>query len=377
MHFFTSNFHCINIPPLFAITLFFIVGIIWHSAVSLFFILFLTTLCCTLFAYKKQFAFPTQFIMCSFFVLAGAWLHQKELRDYDGFYAFIDNKKFSVTGTVIDKNEATVNHQKTTVITLAIDTIATEHSTKKCNKVMMFYGKSNNAFVVGDTVTFFDMHCKMPSSRDFQLYQIKEQIVATIFSNDVHYRIDYHSPWSLRYWIWNEKTKLLNRLENKLSQRGFQFFSSLFLGNRSYVKSSLEETNEQFKAWGIYHFLARSGMHLALFIFIWQAIFCLLPLPMIIKQIILSLFSCIYFALTWTSTPFTRSFALFLLNKICLFSKTPFHTLHYLTLVCFGFLLYCPLYLFFLDFQLSFALTFALAWFNQVAIQHRSQLSKY
>jgi len=193
----------------------------------------------------------------------------------------------------------------------------------------------------------------------------------------VHYRIDYHSPWSLRYWIWNEKTKLLNRLENKLSQRGFQFFSSLFLGNRSYVKSSLEETNEQFKAWGIYHFLARSGMHLALFIFIWQAIFCLLPLPMIIKQIILSLFSCLYFALTWTSTPFTRSFALFLLNKICLFSKTPFHTLHYLTLVCFGFLLYCPLYLFFLDFQLSFALTFALAWFNQVAIQHRSQLSKY
>jgi hypothetical protein len=34
------------------------------------------------------------------------------------------------------------------------------------------------------------------------------------------------------------------------------------------------------------------------------------------------------------------------------------------------FLLYCPLYLFFLDFQLSFGLTFALAWLNQLYGQH-------
>jgi len=362
-------------PPLFAITLFFMIGIIFHSVVPLFFTIFLFTSCVAFFAYKRN--STLSIVICAFFALAGAWLHQKELHDYDEFYTFVENKKCIVTGTVIDKCKATVNHQTTTLITLAIDTITTDLCTKKSNKTLLLYGKNNNCLAVGDRTTLLGISFKKPSSGDFQRYQIKEQVVATLFNNYVHYRIDYHPQWSLRYWIWNEKTRLLSGLENKLSQRGFQFFSSLFLGNRTYVKSSLEETNEQFKIWGIYHFLARSGMHLALFIFIWQAIFCLIPLPLIIKQIILSLFSCVYFALTWTSTPFTRSFALFLLNKICLFSKKPFHTLHYLTLVCFGFLLYCPLYLFFLDFQLSFALTFALAWFNQIAIQHRSQLSKY
>lgn len=373
----SKNFHLITIPPLFAVTLFFILGIIWHTALTLFFMFFLLTLCYAFFVYQKQNTFPKQLVICSFFVLTGAWLHHKELRNYDEFYTFIDNKKCTVTGTVIDKCKATVNHQKTILITLTIDTITTDLCTKKYNKTLLLYGKNNNSIDVGDTITLLDISIKKPSNKDFQLYQIKEQIVATLFINDAHYRVDYHSPWSIRYWIWNEKIRLLNALENKLSQHGFQFFSSLFLGNRAYVKSSLEETNELFKIWGIYHFLARSGMHLALFIFIWQAIFCLIPMPLTIKQIILSLFSCIYFVLTWTSTPFSRSFALFLLNKICLFSKTTFHTLHYLTLVCFIFLLYCPLYLFFLDFQLSFGLTFALAWFNQVTIQHRSQLSKY
>jgi competence protein ComEC len=370
MHLLAKNFHLINIPPLFAITLFFIIGIIWHAAFTLFVLIFLLLLCYALFAHLKQLSLPKQLLLCSLFTCAGSWLHHKELYDYDAFYTFVDNKKITITGTVIDKSEVINNYKKSTVITLAIDTIATNNSAQKSNKVILFYTESNNNAVVGDTVTFFNIRCKKPSSQSFQRYQIKEQIVATIFDNIPEYTVTYHPTWSLRYWIWNQKKRLLNGLAGKLSPNGFRFFSSLFLGNRACIKTELEETNEQFKTWGISHFLARSGLHLALFIFIWQAIFCVIPLPLMIKQIIISLLSCIYFILTWTSAPFTRSFALFTLNKVCLFTKTPFHLLHYLTLVCFGFLLYCPLYLFFLDFQLSFALTFALAWFNQLSTEH-------
>jgi predicted membrane metal-binding protein len=373
MNFFSSNFHRINIPPLLLIVFCFIIGISNHSLLLLFCAIFCLSLCCVFFAYIKQMQLPQQLILCSFFTLFGAWLHNKELQDYHNFYSFADNKKITVTGMVIDKNIATVNHQKTTVITLAIDTIATDIGTQKSNKVLLFYTKSNNGFVVGDTVTIFDVCCKKPSGEDFQHYQIKEQVLATLFCNDIHFHIDLHPRWSLRNWIWHEKKRLLDALAHKLSPNGFRFFSSLFLGNRACIKNELEATNEQFKTWGISHFLARSGLHLALFIFIWQAIFCVIPLPLIVKQIIISLLSCIYFILTWTSAPFTRSFALFVVNKICFFKKTSFHLLHYLTLVCFGFLLYCPLYLFFLDFQLTFALTFALAWFNQVSVQHKAQ----
>lgn len=374
MHSFTKHFHLITIPPLFTIMLFFIIGIIFHANLSFLLITFGLLLCYSLCAYSKQLPFPKQLLLCSFFAYAGAFLCQKEIHHYDDFYTFVDNQKITITGTVIDKNETTVHYKKTIVITLAIDTIATELCTKKSNKLLMFYTESNNNAVVGDNVTFFNMRCKKPSSESFQQYQIKEQIVATVFDNAPQYTINNHPTWSLRYWIWNQKKRLLDGLSNKLSPNGFRFFSSLFLGNRACIKTELQETNEQFKTWGISHFLARSGLHLALFIFIWQAIFCVVPLPLIIKQIIISLLSCIYFILTWTSAPFTRSFALFLLSKLCLITKTPFHLLHYLTVVCLCFLFYCPLYLFFLDFQLSFALTFSLAWFNQLSTEQARKI---
>jgi len=372
MNLFARNFYCVTIPPLLPITLCFIAGIALHVHVLLFFILFSLLICCVCYAHMKHIKIPQRLLLCSFFMFTGAWFYQKELRDYEKFYVFTDNKKITITGTILDKSTTMVNHQKTTVIALTIHDIATETGSYKSNKTLLFYTKSNNSLVVGDTVTFFNIRCKKPSSEEFQHYQIKEQVLATLFSDTFDYHIDHHPTWSLRHWIWNQKKRLLDALESKFSSHCFQFFASLFLGNRTYVKQSLEETNEQFKVWGIYHFLARSGLHLALFIFAWQALFCITPLPLIIKQIIIFFLSCIYFILTWTSTPFTRSFALFALNKVCLFNKTPFHTLHYLTLICFCFLLYCPLYVCFLDFQLTFALTFALVWFNQVIAQHRN-----
>lgn len=275
MYLFTKNFHLINIPPLFIITLFFIVGIIWHTTLIPFLAILVLLLFCALFAHLKQLPFPKQLILCSFFVCTGAWLHQKELRDYDDFYTFAHNKKITVTGTVIDKSEVIQHYKKLTAITLAINDVATAQCTQTSNKTLIIYTESNNSTVVGDTVTFYNIYCKKPSNESFQRYQIKEQIVATIFDDAPSYTINNHPTWSLRYWIWSQKKRLLDSLANKLSPNGFRFFSSLFLGNRACIKAELEETNEQFKIWGISHFLARSGLHLALFIFIWQAIFVL------------------------------------------------------------------------------------------------------
>lgn len=370
MEFFTQRFHLINIPPLVPIALFFIIGIIWHTNIGLLFAIFLISVGVSLYTYKKKLFLPKQLILCSFFCLTGAYLHQKELRDYDDFYEFTGSTAVTVNGTIIDKNIVESHYKKSIVLTLVIDTITNETISYKSNKVLMIYiPTTDDRITVGDTITLSNLRCKKPSSESFQRYHIKEQIASTIFEDNPDYTIKNHPTWSLRRWIWNQKQRLLNGLATKLSQDGFRFFSSLFLGNRLCIKQSLEETNEQFKTWGISHFLARSGLHLALFIFIWQGIFCIIPLPLIYKQLIISLLSFIYFILTWTSAPFTRSFALFILNKFCLFTKTPFHLLHYLTVVAFCFLLYCPLYIFFLDFQLSFALTFALAWFNQLSTQ--------
>ena len=343
-------------------------GIASHQWLSLLGIL----LACTLF----HFFFvrnTTQLILCSLFTLTGAYLYHQEWQKYHDFYEFVADKKITITGTIIDSNETVINHKKTTVLTLTTTTIATENQTKKCNKLLMLYTKCNKTIIVGDTVTFTDISCKLPSSHDFQQYQIKEQIIATIFDDELNYSIDYRPSWSLRLWIWQHKQRLLHSVKEKFSTDSFRFFSSLFLGNRACIKNELEETNEQFKIWGISHFLARSGLHLVLFLIAWQTVFATIPLPLVLKHIIMLLLSTLYFLLSWSSTPFIRAFALFMLGKICFFNKTPFHLLHYLTLVCFAFLLYCPLYLFFLDFQLTFVLTFALAWFNQLSTKQSLQ----
>src|SRR4030095_88432 len=334
-------------------------------------IIFFIAFCTLFFTHTRQSIVLKQLIICSSFTILGAYLHQKELYNYNAFYKFTNNSAVTINGMVVDKNNVIAHYKQFTVITIAINNINNKNNTYKSNKmIMMYIPKINDAIAVGDKITLFNIYCKKPLNESFQRYQIKEQIASTIFENSPHYIIDHHPTWSIRRWIWYQKNRLLNGLATKLSPAGFQFFTSLFLGNRACVKQSLEKTNEQFKTWGISHFLARSGLHLALFIIIWQAIFCIIPLPLLYKQIIISLLSCIYFILTWTSAPFTRSFALFMLNKFCLLTKTPFNLLHYLTIVAFCFLLYCPLYLFFLDFQLSFALTFALAWFNQLSTQH-------
>ena len=127
-----------------------------------------------------------------------------------------------------------------------------------------------------------------------------------------------------------------------------------------------DELNDQFKTWGLSHLLARSGLHLAVFVMIWQRLLSAIPFPFMFKQLFMTILCLVYFILSWSSIPFVRALALFLLYKKCLLFKIPFHFLHNLSLVTFFFLVLCPINLFFLDFQLTFILTAALAWFNQL-----------
>lgn len=371
MSFFKTHFYSIHLSPLLLITTCFIAGIILHDHFVILITVSVFTLGYILLMYFKQNILKNQLILCFFALATGAYFHHREWQDYHDFYTIVSDQKITITGTVIDIHETIINHKKMTGIALLIDSIATKDAVYKCNKMCIFYAKSNKPALVGDTAMLYDVVCKKPSNEDFQRYQIKEQIVVTLFDDTIACNITHRPDWSVRYWLWNHKKRLLDGMHCKLSPECFRFFTSLFLGNRACIKDELEQTNDQFKTWGISHFLARSGLHLVIFIFMWQLLFSIMPLPLCIKQIILVFISCAYFIFTWTSAPFTRSFVLFMFNKLCLLNKIHFHLLHYLTLTCLLFLLYCPLYIFFLDFQLSFALTFALAWLNQITAQYK------
>ncbi len=319
--------------------------------------------------YNKKLAFQKTLYFALYVLIAagGAYLHKSTLKEYDNFYLFTQNKPITITGTIINKSIDKNQYNSSTIITLALESMHNQTDHKNINKKIILYGPlSLDVLCVGDNVTFFNILCKKSENESLNLYQMKEHIAATVFDQKIKYTINTRPTWSFQRWIFNHKEKLLYSLKQKLSPSCFLFFASLFLGNRACVKNSMEETNEQFKRWGIFHLLSRSGMHLALFIFSWQLLLRTIPLPFIIKQLILLIISFIYGFFSWSSTPFIRSFVLFLFNRICLITKTSYLSLHYLPLTCLCFLVYCPLYLFFLDFQLTFSLTFALIWLNQV-----------
>src|SRR5579872_29310 len=152
--FFTKNFHLINIPPLFYITLSFVVGIIWHSAFILFLTLCLLLALYALRAYFRKTSIPQHLLLCSLFAIYGAWLYEKEIIDYNNFYTCVENKKCIVHGTIIDVYDVIVHYKKSTVIAIAVDTIATKDTILQSNKTLLFYTKSNKNMSVGDTVTF-------------------------------------------------------------------------------------------------------------------------------------------------------------------------------------------------------------------------------
>ena len=162
-----------------------------------------------------------------------------------------------------------------------------------------------------------------------------------------------------------KKNELLYSLKNKMNASSFTFFSSLFLGNKT-NSFHYEKLKDHFKRWGLSHYLARSGLHLILFIALWQFLLRFIPLAFIIKHLILSCIVVLYFIFSWPSLPFIRSCITYFVYFIYILCNKQIDSLHILTLVTWLILLSNPVQLFSLDFQLSFGLTFALIWFSRL-----------
>jgi competence protein ComEC len=159
---------------------------------------------------------------------------------------------------------------------------------------------------------------------------------------------------------------LFQECKNKLSKKTFSLFSLIFLGNKTVEKKELQNYKEQFNLWGISHHLARSGLHLLLLIILFQAILSALTTSFLVQQIILFCVVILYTALSWISISYTRALITFVFYTCCNLLKLPIKLLPIIALVAIIALVLNPAQLFFLDFQLSFGLTFALGWLNHI-----------
>lgn len=271
-----------------------------------------------------------------------------------------------ITGLIKDIQQ-TKNGRWNQVILLSLNVIKTNVKSKYfyfAKPAIMIYNKEPHTMCVGDTIELQNITLKNTHNQSFGLYLMKEGACTSIFAEKLAYRIIKHPLISISRFIHNLKYRIYTAIQKKCTPNLFTFFSSLFLGNRTGNKYHMDILTDQHKHWGILHYLARSGLHLVLFTMIWNMILRLFPLAYRPRSILLAILVLLYYLLSWSSISFIRALILYSLYTAALIHDRIHHFYYLLILTCGLILLANPAQLFFVDFQLSFLLTFALAWLS-------------
>lgn len=281
------------------------------------------------------------------------------------FYHEFEGKNITLEGVITDITK-TQNKHYPYQIALSIKKVNQKHNSKKINSHILICTQTNHKYHVSDTIKINNVTIKKPQSESFTMYMIRSKINSTIFVSLKQITLLTSPKYSIAKALWNIKNKLKNELEQKLSPVAYTLFTAVFLGSKSDIKKQLNELKVPFKTWGILHFLARSGLHLIIFLILIEYLLRYIPCTFGIKQLLSILLATLYYLFSWPTLSFVRAFTTFALYKICIFIKQPIHPLHLVILTMGITLLINPILLFALDFQLSFGIALAITWFRHL-----------
>ena len=324
--------------------------------------------------------FPTRsLIKNSLFYCIGAALtigylfsvHQKN--NYRDFQQTLLNKSFTIQASVSDIEEIQHPHYRCK-IRVQLQSFHTDQAFKSSQRLLLYVTRYPSC-IIGDLIEIKNLSIKEINNASFVNYLIKEKIVATIFIEDFIWTLIARPSFDFGRFAYLLRKKIYLQLRKKINRETFALFSSVFLGNRTQVKKQMDSKKELFKIWGTSHYLARSGLHLIIFVIVWHFLLCLMPFSYTFKQILLVILVFLYALFSWSSISFERSLLMLYIYRACVLTRTPSHYVHLISLVTLIVLCINPYQLFFLDFQLSFGLTFALAWFNHIEAHKKRALS--
>lgn len=208
----------------------------------------------------------------------------------------------------------------------------------------------------------------------FALYLIRSGISATAHCNNT---ISVQQIATTDSYLCVEQLQqtIVERIGAKLHGYTATLFNSIFLGYKDAAQSRLSVIKQQFRLWGIEHYLARSGLHMALLALLWMYLISLIPIGLSHKHIIILCCACIYALYTIPSISFMRTFLFFCSYKLLAIADAPVHNMHLFSMIMLCVLIYNPIHLFFLDFQLSFILAGSLVWIHAIMRQKKQALA--
>lgn len=280
------------------------------------------------------------------------------------FHALYRNQSpATLTGTITDYNYCShirYPHR----ITLQLATITDNGTQTPVQGAIHLYTNhrgTTQPYPLGTMITVDKLKLRKPQE-DFARYLIKESLLGSFFAEHGIIRVIATQKPDLWTQLHDHRTKLLTNITDQLNPEQAALFGALFVGNKTEYKKEVDRIQTQFRFWGVSHIFARSGMHISLIIGIILYILFLIPIPYSGKIICATGIGILYALLSWPTISFTRALIMFLWGNYCILARRQTSTLHLLGLTTILVLLWHPLNLFFLDFQLSFALSGALVW---------------
>ncbi|MCL4229718.1 ComEC/Rec2 family competence protein [Candidatus Dependentiae bacterium] len=223
----------------------------------------------------------------------------------------------------------------------------------------------------GDIITLDNVVFHQPTSKSFLQYLCKEDIQATLFGNFATHSLAQHNQQGLScHLLQSIKNQKIATLGSSMRLRTKALLDSLFFGKKPTNKHLFSATRQLFARWGLSHYLARSGLHLVVFVAIWSILLRIIPLRFALKELLFVVLVVAYALLSCSSISFLRALWMFIMYKSCNLARLRINVLNVVVLVAYATLILNPLQLFFLDFQLSFLLTYALGWISSARLRN-------
>ena len=325
---------------------------------------------------KKHSQFYSFFVLSLMFFFIGSLRNQQVWSYYNDKINLLNFCKLDIEAKILDIN---IYNQKRMPICLNleiqnllesnypkdhIENLDKKFSNYK-HEVFNVYTKHNIKFKIGDIINLKNIEFKKVENREFKRYLIKEDILSNIFIAKLNSKL-IKEDLNIYDKIKIFKNNLIKKIEKKLSKTGFSYFALIFLGNKNLNESIFIDIKKDFSYWGLSHYIARAGLHLLMVILILQILMAYVPLNFMAKKVLAIILITTYSMLSWSSIGFLRSLMMFLLYNLCNFLDLPVQAINIVTITCLLVLIYNPQHLFFLDFQLSFGITFALAIYSLI-----------
>jgi predicted membrane metal-binding protein len=302
-------------------------------------------------------------ILCAYSALGALLLYTYEQRQAMLIQS-IKNETVNLTGIVKEVLKTPSNSYKE-VITLHVTSVPAQGSPEETPSfTLQCFCNEETDVMPDDVIEIQSIKIKTQSPLQkghkptFYDYMTLHDIQASSFEKKLNYTLLHRPTLSFKRITWQARSRISNALSESLTHKTFTLVSSVFLGNKKQIFP--KNLQKQFSLWGISHYLARSGLHLALLHMFWRFLISALPLTIYIKQCILTFLIMLYATLTWGSISFTRALLTFLLTSLGIVYMRQTRSSHTVLILGILLLLGNPLYILFLDFQLSFLLTYAL-----------------